>query len=70
VTRSFERFSDAAAECGDSRILGGIHSRLAVEIGLKRAAVIGRLVEGSALAPMPFRDRARGPEGITNIRRR
>jgi hypothetical protein len=56
VTRSFERFSDAAAECGDSRIFGGIHFRLAVETGLKRGAVIGQLVEGVALNPMPFRN--------------
>jgi hypothetical protein len=56
VTRTFDSFSEAAAECGDSRIYGGIHFRLAVETGLKRGAAIGRAVEGDALTPMPFRE--------------
>jgi membrane-associated phospholipid phosphatase len=54
VTRSFDSFSQAAAEIGESRIYGGIHFRLAVEVGLKRGAVIGRQVERQALRPKAF----------------
>ncbi len=49
VTRTFKSFSQAAAEIGESRIYGGIHFRLAVEVGLKRGAIIGRRVERRAL---------------------
>ena len=49
VTRTFDRFSQAAAEIGESRIYGGIHFRLAVEVGLTHGAVIGRLVERQGL---------------------
>jgi hypothetical protein len=56
VTRAFDSFSEAAAECAESRIYGGIHFRLAVETGLKRGAAIGRAVEGEALNPMAFRE--------------
>ncbi len=49
VTRTFTSFSQAAAEIGESRIYGGIHFRLAVEVGLKRGAIIGRRVENQAL---------------------
>jgi hypothetical protein len=54
VTRSFDSFSQAAAEVGESRIYGGIHFRLAVEVGLKRGAIIGRRVEAQALRPSAF----------------
>ncbi len=54
VKRTFESFSQAAAEIGESRIYGGIHFRLAVEIGLKRGAIIGRRVERQALRPRGF----------------
>lgn len=49
VTRTFKSFSQAAAEIGESRIYGGIHFRLAVEVGLNRGAIIGRRVERRAL---------------------
>jgi hypothetical protein len=51
VTRTFDSFSQAAAEIGESRIYGGIHFRRAVEVGLKRGAIIGRRVERQALRP-------------------
>ncbi len=54
VTRTFDSFSQAAAEIGESRIYGGIHFRLAVEVGLKRGAIIGRRVERQALHPEGF----------------
>ncbi len=54
VMRSFDRFSQAATEIGESRIYGGIHFRLAVEVGLKRGAIIGRRVERQALRPREF----------------
>jgi hypothetical protein len=54
VTRSFDSFSQAAAEIGESRIYGGIHFRLAVEVGLKRGAIIGRRVERQAVQPRAF----------------
>jgi len=41
VRRSFQRFSDAARENGESRILVGYHFRLAVEEGLKHGRKIG-----------------------------
>jgi hypothetical protein len=49
VTRTFVSLSQAAAEIGESRIYGGIHFRLAVEVGLKRGTIIGRRVERQAL---------------------
>jgi hypothetical protein len=54
VTRTFDSFSEAAAEIGESRIYGGIHFRRAVEVGLKRGTVIGRRVERQALRPRRF----------------
>ena len=51
VTRTFDSFSQAAAEVGESRIYGGIHFRLAVEVGLTHGAVIGGLVERQGLHP-------------------
>ena len=51
VTRAFDGFSQAAAEVGESRIYGGIHFRLAVEVGLTHGAFIGRLVERQGLHP-------------------
>lgn len=41
VRRTFTRFSDAARENGESRILVGYHFRLAVEEGLKHGRKIG-----------------------------
>jgi hypothetical protein len=35
VNRKFHRFSEAAKECGESRIFGGIHFRFSCEDGLK-----------------------------------
>ena len=54
ITRTLESFSQAAAETGESRIYGGIHFRLAVEVGLKRGAIIGRRVERQAVQPRAF----------------
>lgn len=41
VLRSFTRFSDAAAENGDSRVFNGYHFRDAVNAGLKHGRKIG-----------------------------
>jgi PAP2 superfamily len=49
ITRSFERFSDAARENGESRIYAGIHFRSAVEDGIKQGHRIGRFVFAHAL---------------------
>jgi hypothetical protein len=51
VKRSFTRFSDAARENGESRILVGYHFRLAVEEGLKHGRKIGAETVGKHLRP-------------------
>ena len=51
MTRAFDGFAQAATEVGASRIYGGIHFRLAVEVGLAHGASIGRLVERQGLHP-------------------
>jgi hypothetical protein len=51
VRRSFTRFSDAARENGESRILVGYHFRLAVEEGLKHGRKIGAETVGKHLRP-------------------
>lgn len=52
-TRSFTRFSDAARENGESRILVGYHFRLAVESGLKHGKKIGAMAVRRHLRPLP-----------------
>ena len=42
ITRSFDAFSQAALENGESRIYAGIHFRSAVEDGMKQGRKIGR----------------------------
>jgi hypothetical protein len=42
VTRSFNSFSQAAQENGDSRIYAGVHFRSAVQDGIKQGDQIGR----------------------------
>jgi PAP2 superfamily len=42
ITRSFDRFSQAAQEVGDSRVYAGIHFRTACEDGLKQGRKVGR----------------------------
>ena len=49
LTRSFESFSEAAAENGESRIYAGIHFRTAVEDGIEQGNHIGRFVFKHAL---------------------
>jgi len=44
ITRSFDRFSQAARENGESRIYAGIHFRSAVEDGIQQGKKIGRFV--------------------------
>jgi PAP2 superfamily len=52
ITRSFESFSQAAAENGESRVYAGIHFRSAVEDGLKQGTKIGRFVFARVLQPL------------------
>lgn len=49
VTRSFERFSDAARENGESRVYCGIHWRSSVAAGLQQGRQIGRYVSSKEL---------------------
>jgi hypothetical protein len=51
VTRSFNRFSDAAVEAGLSRIYGGIHFRSANEGGQALGRAIGEFVAANYLLP-------------------
>jgi hypothetical protein len=51
VLRHYSRFSDAANENGESRVLVGYHFRLAVEEGLKQGRKIGAHVVKKHLAP-------------------
>jgi len=50
-TRSFERFSEAALECGMSRLYLGIHFRYDSEAGVDLGTAIGRAVVEEALPP-------------------
>jgi hypothetical protein len=52
LTRSFESFSQAAAENGESRIYAGIHFRSAVEDGIKLGNKIGGFAFTHALQPL------------------
>lgn len=51
VTRSFNRFSDAAVEAGLSRIYGGIHFQAANEGGQALGRAIGQFVTANYLLP-------------------
>lgn len=42
--RSFDSFNDAAAEAAISRMYGGIHYRMAIEVGLKQGRDLGRFI--------------------------
>ena len=44
--RSFDSFRDAADEAAESRLLGGIHFRAAIERGLEQGDCLGRQVSG------------------------
>jgi hypothetical protein len=44
LTRSYNSFSEAARENGESRIYGGIHFRSAVEDGIRQGGKIGAYV--------------------------
>lgn len=52
LTRSFDSFSQAAAENGESRIYAGIHFRSAVEDGIKLGRKIGGFAFTHALQPL------------------
>ena len=52
VTRSFARFSDAAAEAGQSRIYGGIHWQYDNQAGLESGAALGAYVFENFLRPL------------------
>jgi hypothetical protein len=52
VRRSFERFSEAANENGESRILIGYHFRKAVEAGLEHGKKIGAATVRGHLKPL------------------
>jgi MYXO-CTERM domain-containing protein len=49
VTRSFTRFSDAAAENALSRLYGGIHFRFSNELGLELGDQVGKYVAANEL---------------------
>lgn len=53
ATRTFERFSDAAAEIGMSRLYGGIHYRFSNEDGLATGRKIADHVFATAFKPLP-----------------
>ena len=52
ITRSFQGFSDAAHENGESRIYAGIHFRSAVEEGIAQGEHIGQFVFEHSLRPI------------------
>ncbi len=52
VRRSFNRFSAAAEENGESRVLVGYHFRKAVDAGLKHGKKIGKLVSNNFMIPV------------------
>ena len=56
-TRTFERFSDAAAEAALSRLYGGIHYRSANEDGLRAGVSIGAWVMTHVMQPKTNRSR-------------
>ena len=49
ITRSYNSFSEAARENGESRIYAGIHFRTAVEDGIRQGRKIGGYVFAHAL---------------------
>lgn len=51
ITRQFERLSEAAAEAGRSRILGGIHFEFSNQDGLKAGQLIGNYVFANFMRP-------------------
>ena len=57
ATRTFERFSDAAAEAALSRLYGGIHYRSANEDGLRAGVSIGAWVMTHVMQPKTNRSR-------------
>jgi hypothetical protein len=56
LTRSFDSFSQAAAENGESRIYAGIHFRSAVEDGIKLGNKIGGFTFTHVLRPLDLDD--------------
>lgn len=54
-TRTFARFSEAAAENGDSRVQAGIHFRFAVDAGLAMGRQIGERAAVEYLRPLAER---------------
>ncbi len=42
--RSFKSFNDASAEAAISRMYGGIHYRMAIEVGLKQGRALGKYI--------------------------
>lgn len=56
VERTFERFSEAAAEAGISRIYGGIHWDFDNELGLKAGDALGDYIFDNFLTPLKKKD--------------
>jgi hypothetical protein len=56
VERTFERFSEAAAEAGLSRIYGGIHWDFDNELGLKAGDALGDYIFDNFLTPLKTKD--------------
>jgi hypothetical protein len=65
ITRSFNSFSQAAAENGSSRIYAGIHFRSAVEDGIQQGRQIGAFTFARVLRPFgeEDEDRSKGGDG-------
>ena len=51
--RSFDSFREAAEEAAESRLLGGIHFRSAIERGLEQGDCIGRKVSATRACSRP-----------------
>jgi hypothetical protein len=47
--RSFDRLSEAASECGVSRIMAGYHYRFSVEAGARMGEQVGKRIAGTQL---------------------
>jgi hypothetical protein len=52
VSRTFDNFEEAAAEAGQSRIYGGIHTQYANQAGLESGKRLGQFVAESVLRPV------------------
>jgi hypothetical protein len=66
ITRSYDSFSHAATENGESRIYAGIHFRSAVEDGIQEGKNIGAYVFAHALRPLGHEEDDDNEQGDRN----